>query len=228
MRSAHFTLFAAAGLIATAAVAQTPAPTASPTPAAPAAGAPVAGATPTVGGAPMLPTKSVVENASAASNLTTLVSAVKAAELVATLSGPGPFTVFAPTNDAFGRLAPGTLDTLLKPENKPTLVKVLKYHVVPGALDAAALKAQIASGGGKAVLTTAAGDPLTVTLENNVLTLNDASGNKAYVETPDVRQSNGVVHVVNGVVVPKLGTPEPASATPAAGATPATTATPKP
>ena len=238
------TLMAAAGLFAAgAATAQTPsatpAPTASPTTAAPAAAAPATTATPTtaapaaaapagtptVGGAPMLPTKTIVENASAASTLTTLVTAVKAADLAGTLSGPGPFTVFAPTNDAFGRLAPGTLDTLMKPENKPTLVKVLNYHVVPGAITSEQLKAQIAAGGGTATLTTASGDPLKVTLENNVFTLVDGNGNKAFVATPDVKQSNGIVHVVNGVVVPPLGGPAPA-ATPAATATPAASATP--
>lgn len=195
------------------------------TQAAPAAQAVPAG-TPTVGGAPMLPTRNIVENASAASNLTTLVSAVKAADLVDTLSGPGPFTVFAPNNAAFGRLAPGTLDTLLKPENKPTLVKLLQYHVVPGSLDAAALKSQITAGGGSAKLTTVAGDPLTVTLENNALTLTDGAGNKSYVAQPDVKQSNGMVHVVNGVVVPNLGAP--AASPPATGATPSATATPAP
>nr|WP_174292726.1 fasciclin domain-containing protein [Sphingomonas bacterium] len=152
----------------------------------------------------MLPTKTIVENASAASNLTTLVSAVKAAGLVATLSGPGPFTVFAPTNDAFGRLAPGTLDTLLKPANKATLTKVLTYHVIAGKLTLADLQAKVQAGGGTATLTTVAGQPLTVTYANNVVTLTDPAGNKSYVETPDVLQSNGVVHVVNGVLVPKL------------------------
>ena len=158
----------------------------------------------TVGGAPMLPTKTIVENASAASNLTTLVSAVKAAGLVQTLSGPGPFTVFAPSNEAFGRLAPGTLDTLMKPANKATLVKLLTYHVVPGKVTLADLQAKVQAGGGTATLTTVEGQPLTVTNANNALTLTDVGGNKSYVETPDVLQSNGVVHVVNGVLVPKL------------------------
>ena len=158
----------------------------------------------TVGGAPMLPTKTIVENASAASNLTTLVSAVKAAGLVQALSGPGPFTVFAPSNEAFGRLAPGTLDTLMKPANKATLVKLLTYHVVPGKVTLADLQAKVQAGGGTATLTTVEGQPLTVTNANNALTLTDVGGNKSYVETPDVLQSNGVVHVVNGVLVPKL------------------------
>ena len=218
--------------VATAAVAQTttpatpaPAQTAQPTaggaattttPAAPAAGAPAttasapapaapAGPNPAVGGAPMDATKPITANAAAAPNLSTLVSAVKAAGLDATLSGPGPFTVFAPTNDAFGRLAPGTVDTLMKPANKPSLVKVLNYHVVSGAMTLADLQAKITSGGGKTTLTTVEGDPLVVAKEGNAISLTDVGGNKSYIEVPDVRQSNGVVHVVNGVLVPKLG-----------------------
>lgn len=162
-------------------------------------------ANPKVGGAVMEPTRTIVENASAAPNLTTLVSAVKAADLVGTLSGPGPYTVFAPTNEAFGRLAPGTVDTLLKPENKPSLVKVLTYHVLSGTMTTDQIKAQIAAGGGTTTLTTAEGDPLTATLTNDIITLSDVNGNKSYVQTGDVRQSNGIVHVVNGVLIPKLG-----------------------
>ncbi len=158
-----------------------------------------------VGGAPMLPTATIVANASKASNLSTLVKAVQAADLVATLSGPGPFTVFAPTNEAFGRLAPGTLDTLLKPEQKASLTKVLTYHVVAGKLDAAALKSQIEAGGGTATLTTVEGQPIKATLENGALVLTDVGGGKSYVTQYDVQQSNGVVHVVNGVLAPKLG-----------------------
>ena len=173
------------------------------TPQSPVAAAP--GANPTVGGAFMTPTMTIVQNASNAPNLTTLVAAVKAAGLVATLSGPGPFTVFAPTNEAFGRLAPGTVDTLLKPENKPSLVKVLTYHVVPGAISSARLVQMIAAGGGTARLTTVEGEPLIATMANGVIALTDVNGNKSYVETADVRQSNGVVHVVNGVLIPKLG-----------------------
>lgn len=187
-----------------------PVPTAG---AAPAAAAPTV-PNPTVGGAAMEATKTIVDNASAAPNLTTLVSAVKAADLATTLSGPGPFTVFAPTNDAFGRLAPGTVDTLLKPENKTSLQKVLKYHVVPGTLTIADLKAKVAAGGGTAALTTVEGGTLTAkvnkTAQGDAVELTDANGNKSYVETGDVRQSNGIVHVVNGVVIPKL------AATPAA------------
>jgi len=160
---------------------------------------------PAVGGAPMLATRTIVDNASAAPTLTTLVAAIKAADLVPTLSGAGPFTVFAPTNDAFGRLAPGMVATLLKPENKASLVKVLTYHVVPGAITGEQLKERIMTGGGTTTLTTVEGDPITVTLVGTIIALTDVNGNKSYVETADVRQSNGVVHVVNGVIVPKLG-----------------------
>ena len=159
---------------------------------------------PTVGGAVMDASKTIVDNASAAPNLTTLVSAVKEAGLAATLAGPGPFTVFAPTNDAFSRLAPGTLTTLMKPDQKASLAKVLQYHVISGKLSLADLKAKIAAGGGTTTLDTVAGQPLTVTFANNIMTLTDPNGNKSYVETADVMQSNGVVHVVNGVLVPKL------------------------
>ena len=163
-----------------------------------------AGANPSVGGAPMVASRTIVQNASAAPNLSTLVAAVKAAGLVETLSGPGPFTVFAPTNEAFSRLAPGTVDNLLKPENKASLTKVLTYHVVPGDVSAAQLQQQISAGGGTATLNTVAGGTLTARVENGAVTLTDQGGNKSYVETADVRQSNGVVHVVNGVLVPTL------------------------
>ena len=172
---------------------------------APAPAAPAATENPTVGGVAMDATKPIAVNASAAPNLTTLVAAVKAAGLATTLSGPGPFTVFAPTNDAFTRLAPGTVTTLLKPENKATLAKVLTYHVVPGTITLADLQAKVTAGGGKAVLTTVEGEPLTVEIINNAVQLTDVNGNKSFVETADVKQSNGVVHVVNGVVLPKLG-----------------------
>ena len=222
MTTLRLSLFASALALASAAVAgqtgtpsaATPGQATTPSTAQPAAQAapgtamPAAQATPaanpTVGGAAMLPTQTIVQNASAAPNLTTLVSAVKAAGLVGTLSGTGPFTVFAPTNEAFGRLAPGTLDTLMKPANKATLAKVLTYHVVPGRITFEDLKAKTQAGGGTATLPTVAGQSLTVAYANNVMTLTDPSGNKSYVETPDVMQSNGVVHVVNGVLVPKL------------------------
>uniref|UniRef100_UPI0035C94CF5 fasciclin domain-containing protein n=1 Tax=uncultured Sphingomonas sp. TaxID=158754 RepID=UPI0035C94CF5 len=183
--------------------------TAQTTPAAPAAAAPAAAAAattnPTVGGAVMDATKPIAVNAAAAPNLTTLVSAVKAAGLATTLSGPGPFTVFAPTNDAFSRLAPGTVTTLLKPENKATLAKVLTYHVVPGTLTLADIQAKVTAGGGKASLTTVEGEPLVIEMVGGGVQLTDVNGNKSYIETPDVKQSNGVVHVVNGVVLPKIG-----------------------
>lgn len=160
---------------------------------------------PTVGGAAMDATKPITTNAAAAPNLTTLVKAVGAADLGATLSGPGPFTVFAPTNEAFTRLAPGTLDTLLKPASKPTLKKVLTYHVVPGTITLADLKARTSATAGKTTLTTVEGEPLQVEVSATAVTLTDVNGNKSYVEIADVRQSNGVVHVVNGVLLPKLG-----------------------
>jgi uncharacterized surface protein with fasciclin (FAS1) repeats len=149
--------------------------------------------------------KPVLETLAATPTLSTLASAVKTAGVDTALAGPGPFTVFAPDNDAFGRLAPGTMDTLLKPENKPTLGKILNYHVVSGKLDAETLKKQIESAGGTLTLTTVAGQPLAAALENGAITLTDANGTKAYVTTYDVAQSNGVSHVINGVLVPKLG-----------------------
>ncbi|MEG3174886.1 fasciclin domain-containing protein [Sphingomonas sp. RB3P16] len=205
-------LSAMAGALAlgAAATAQTtPAAPAAPAAQMPATAAPAAtapGANPMVGGVAMDATKPIAVNASAAPNLSTLVTAVKAAGLATTLSGPGPFTVFAPTNDAFTRLAPGTVDTLLKPENKATLAKVLTYHVVPGTLTLADIQTKVkAAPGGKLSLTTVEGEPLIVELVGGGVQLTDVNGNKSYVETPDVKQSNGVVHVVNGVVLPKLG-----------------------
>ncbi|WP_409929004.1 fasciclin domain-containing protein [Sphingomonas sp. BAUL-RG-20F-R05-02] len=177
-------------------------------PAAPATGTAPAGQTapnPMVGGVAMDATKTIVANASVAPNLTTLVKAVTAAGLVQTLSGPGPFTVFAPTDAAFARLAPGTVDTLMKPANKATLTKVLTYHVVPGKITIAQLTAQATAAGGTTTLTTVEGEPLKVTVNGNVVELSDVNGNKSYISTADVMQSNGVVHVVNGVLLPKLG-----------------------
>ena len=132
----------------------------------------------------------------------TLVAAVKAAGLVETLKGPGPFTVFAPTNAAFDALPAGTVDTLLKPENKATLTAVLTYHVVPGKLDAAAIAARIKAGGGKAMLTTVQGALLTARAAGNGVTITDAKGNVARVITANVYQSNGVIHVVDKVLMP--------------------------
>lgn len=157
---------------------------------------------PMVGGAPMYATKPIAENASHAKNLTTLVAAVKAAGLVDTLAGPGPFTVFAPTNAAFAKLPKGTVDTLLKPENLDTLKKILTYHVVPGTLTAADLMSQVKDGGGKAELKTVAGDTLTVQQAGKGLTVTDAKGDVARVTTGNVMQSNGVVHVIDTVMQP--------------------------
>ena len=158
---------------------------------------------PMVGGAAMYPDKTIVQNASQAHNLTTLVAAVKAAGLVDTLSGPGPFTVFAPTNDAFAALPAGTVDTLLKPENKAKLTQVLTYHVVPGRLTAKELMAEVRKGGGSATLTTVEGDTLTVTASHGKLMLADASGNMATITTKNVAQANGMVHVIDKVLMPK-------------------------
>ena len=155
-----------------------------------------------VGGAPMYPSKNIVENAVNSKDHTTLVAAVKAAGLVDTLSGPGPFTVFAPTNEAFAALPAGTVDTLLKPENKATLTKVLTYHVVPGKLDAKALMNLIAQGGGRAMLKTASGGTLTATTNGSTVMITDAKGGTATVTTANVYQSNGVIHVVNKVLLP--------------------------
>ena len=183
-----------------------PAPAAMETPAdpMPAEPMPEPASNPTVGGASMDATKDIVTNASAAPNLSTLVAAVKAADLVATLQGAGPFTVFAPTDDAFAKLPAGAVDGLLKPEMEADLAAVLTYHVVAGNVDAAALTQQIEAGGGKAVLTTVQGAALTATPDGNGgITLTDAKGATAKVTTADVRQSNGIVHVIDSVLMPK-------------------------
>ncbi len=157
---------------------------------------------PMVGGAPMLPTKDIVDNAVNSKDHTTLVAAVKAAGLVETLKGKGPFTVFAPTNAAFSALPAGTVDSLLKPENKAQLSAVLTYHVLPMKLSAAdALKA-IKDGGGKATLKTVAGGTLTATTKDGKVMLTDAKGGMATVTIADVDQSNGVIHVVDKVLLP--------------------------
>ena len=157
----------------------------------------------TVGGAPMYANKDIVDNAVNSKDHTTLVAAVKAAGLVDTLKGPGPFTVFAPTNAAFSALPAGTVDGLLKTESKPALTKVLTYHVVPGRLDAAALKQQIAAGGGKAMLKTVAGGTLTASASGDMVMVSDEAGGMAHVTIADVTQSNGVIHVVDKVLLPK-------------------------
>ena len=161
-----------------------------------------AGAPVMVGGAEMLPTKTIVENASASADHSTLVAAVKAAGLVETLSGAGPFTVFAPTNAAFAKLPAGTVDGLLKPAAKADLAKLLTYHVVPGTMTAAQIAGAIKAGNGSAVLTTVQGDKLTATASGSTVTLTDAKGGKSTVTQADVTQSNGVVHVVDTVLMP--------------------------
>jgi uncharacterized surface protein with fasciclin (FAS1) repeats len=155
-----------------------------------------------VGGAAMYPNKNIVQNAVNSKDHTTLVAAVKAAGLVDTLSGPGPFTVFAPTNEAFDALPAGTVDTLVKPENKATLTKILTYHVVSGRYSAADLMALVAKGNGKASLTSVEGEPLTVMQTGKTLSVTDAKGGVAQVTIADVMQSNGVIHVVNRVLMP--------------------------
>jgi uncharacterized surface protein with fasciclin (FAS1) repeats len=157
---------------------------------------------PMVGGAPMYATKNIVQNAVNSKDHTTLVAAVKAAGLVDTLEGAGPFTVFAPTNAAFKKLPAGTVDNLLKPENRPQLQAVLTYHVVPGALTAKDILAQIEAGGGKAVLKTVQGETLTATRKGHTIELTDSKGDVARVTIPNVIQSNGVIHVINTVMLP--------------------------
>ncbi len=159
-------------------------------------------ANPTVGGAAMAPNKTIVANASAAPNLTTLVAAVKAAGLVDTLASPGPFTVFAPTNTAFEKLPAGTVGTLVKPENKALLTTILTYHVVAGKLTSTDIVAAIKAGGGTATLTTVAGEKLSARLSGNSVVITDGKGGQSAVTTVDVMQSNGVVHVIDSVLLP--------------------------
>ncbi|VTU27146.1 fasciclin domain-containing protein [Variovorax sp. RA8] len=166
-------------------------------------GAGLASAQVMVGGAPMYATKDIIDNAVNSKDHTTLVTAVKAAGLVETLKGPGPFTVFAPTNVAFAALPAGTVDTLLKPENKGQLTAVLTYHVVPGKLDAAALGSQIMDGKGTATLKTVAGGTLTAKESGGKIMVGNEKGGWATVSTADVYQSNGVIHVVDKVLLPK-------------------------
>ena len=156
----------------------------------------------TVGGAPMYPSKNIIENAVNSKDHTTLVAAVKAAGLVETLSGPGPFTVFAPTNKAFDKLPKGTVETLVKPESKETLTKILTYHVVSGKMSAADLMKAIMDGGGKATLTTVSGGTLTAMMKGKKIELMDAKGGTSTVTIADVNQSNGVIHVIDTVLMP--------------------------
>jgi uncharacterized surface protein with fasciclin (FAS1) repeats len=155
-----------------------------------------------VGGAPMYPSKNIIENAVNSKDHTTLVAAVKAAGLVETLQGDGPFTVFAPVNKAFEKLPAGTVESLLKPENKGKLTAVLTYHVLAGRYSAADLKDAVKKGGGKATFKTVEGEELTVTEDGRKLEIIDAKGDKSFVTIGDVNQKNGVIHVIDTVLLP--------------------------
>lgn len=157
---------------------------------------------PMVGGQEMFPTKDIIDNAVNSADHTTLVAAVKAAGLVDTLKGAGPFTVFAPTNEAFAKLPAGTVDSLLKPENKGTLTKVLTYHVVAGRLSASELKKEIKAGHGQAMLKTVSGGTLIAMMQGENIVLKDEKGDLSTITIPNVFQSNGVIHVVDTVVLP--------------------------
>jgi len=190
--SKRFVLIAAAAAIALAAGA-----------AASVSAAPMSEKTVNVGGAPMYPSKNIIQNAVNSKDHTTLVAAVKAAGLVQTLEGPGPFTVFAPTNEAFAKLPAGTVENLLKPENKATLVKVLTYHVVAGRMTAANLMKAVKDGEGAAKLKTVAGEDIWVKQAGpGKLTVTDSKGDVAMVTIADVLQSNGVIHVIDTVLLP--------------------------
>lgn len=169
----------------------------------PALAQPMSDATVRVGGQPMFPSRTIVANAVHSADHTTLVTAVKAAGLVDTLNGKGPFTVFAPTNEAFGMLPPGTVQNLVKPENKAMLTKVLTYHVVPGDYDTTKLRAMILAGNGTAMLTTVEGEKLSLMMNgsSNIL-VKDAKGDVADITIADVQQSNGVIHVIDRVLMP--------------------------
>jgi uncharacterized surface protein with fasciclin (FAS1) repeats len=157
---------------------------------------------PMVGGKEMYPTKDIIDNAVNSADHTTLVAAVKAAGLVDTLKGPGPFTVFAPTNEAFAKLPAGTVENLLKPENKDALTKVLTYHVVAGRLSASDLRKEIKAGNGQAQLKTVSGGTLVATMQGKNIVLKDEKGDVSTITIPNVFQSNGVIHVVDTVVLP--------------------------
>ncbi|MGX8010904.1 fasciclin domain-containing protein [Mesorhizobium sp. ORM8.1] len=161
-------------------------------------------ANPRVGGAPMYAKKNIIENAVNSKDHTTLVAAVKAAGLVDTLQGAGPFTVFAPTNEAFAALPPGTVDTLLKPENKDKLVKILTCHVVAAQAMAADVAKMAKADGGAHTVKTVGGCELTLKSKGGKVTVTDENGNVAHVTIPDVRQSNGVIHVIDKVLLPKM------------------------
>lgn len=161
-------------------------------------------ANPPVGGVDLPTGRTLATNLAAAPPLATFTRLVAASGQRAPLEGTAAFTVFAPTDEAFGRLALGTVEALLKPENRAALAKLVTLHVVVGRLSSAALVRRVAAGGGGASLTSVAGEPLALSMTGSVLTLTDAGGNKSYVETADVRETNGVIHVVNGVLVPRL------------------------
>lgn len=177
---------------------------------------------PKVGGVEMLPTRTIVDNVSAAPTLSTLAELLKIAGQDTALSGPGPFTVFAPTNDAFDRLDAAALASLKTPARRELLTRVLTYHVVAGDYDAEKLLKLAQDGGGKATLTTVEGEPLTINLEkiqgNDALVLSDVGGNKAYFTQYNVKQSNGIVHTINGVLIPTQKTDAPAADDAASGA----------
>ena len=155
-----------------------------------------------VGGAEMYPSKNIIENAVNSKDHTTLVAAVKAAGLVETLSGAGPFTVFAPANEAFAALPAGTVDNLLKPENKAMLTSVLTYHVISGKVDSKSVAKMIKDGNGKTMAKTVQGEELTFTMKGKDLIVTDSKGNMAKVTIADVYQSNGVIHVIDKVLMP--------------------------
>ncbi len=182
-RTSHFALALAGAALATGSVA-------------------IAGQTKMVGGAAMYPTKDIVDNAVNSKDHTTLVAAVKAAGLVDTLKSPGPFTVFAPTNAAFAKLPAGTVDTLLKPENKGTLTAVLTYHVVPGKMMAGDIAAKAKANGGKLELTTVQGEKITLSKSGYGWIITDAKGGTSKITIADVAQKNGVIHVVDSVLLP--------------------------
>lgn len=166
-------------------------------------GSAIAADNPMVGGAPMLASKNIIQNAVNSKDHTTLVAAVKAAGLVKTLEGKGPFTVFAPTNEAFAALPKGTVATLLKPENKAKLVKILTAHVVAGDLSTAELRKRARANGGRYNMQAVSGDALTAVIKGKNLYIFDEAGGAGEITIPDVNQSNGVIHVVNAVLLPK-------------------------
>jgi uncharacterized surface protein with fasciclin (FAS1) repeats len=165
---------------------------------------PVTASNPLVGGVAIPADRTIADTVAAVPTLSTLNRAVQAFGLAPTLNAPTPLTLFAPTDQAFGRLAPGTLDALLKPDNRASLGKLLNLHLIPGRVSSAELARRIAAGGGRATLTTLGGETLTLSMTGAVVTLTDAGGNKSYLETADISQANGVIHVVNGVLVPRI------------------------